>query len=334
MKTRKCFMLTLFMLTTMTMMAQVDAPGNLTSYRGKNGDSYTFKVTGSTTGRIWGGDNNIYTDDSNFATAVVHAGVVGVGETAVVRVTILAGRDSYPSITRNGITSIKYGSWSGSYQINGKVSVNSNDNILLAPNDGKLTSYRGKSGEYTFQVTGRTKGRIWGGNENIYTDDSDIATAAVHAGVLNDGQTGNVKVKFIGGMNSYPSITRNGVTSISYGSYQGSYQILNGSTVTVSNNEQLAPANMTEYRGKNGTVYTFKVTGKTDGRIWGGNDNVYTDDSNIATAAVHAGLVRAGETAVIKVTVMKGLNNYPSLSRNGITSIKYGSWSGSYKLSK
>ena len=93
-------MLTLFMLATMTMMAQVNAPGDLTSYRGKNGDSYTFKVTGNTTGRIWGGDNNIYTDDSNFATAVVHAGVVGVGETAVVRVTILAGRESYPSLTR------------------------------------------------------------------------------------------------------------------------------------------------------------------------------------------------------------------------------------------
>ena len=333
MKTQKCFMLTLFLLATMTMMAQVDAPSNLTSYRGKNGDSYTFKVTGSANGRIWGGDNNIYTDDSNFATAVVHAGVVGVGETAVVRVTILAGRESYPSLTRNGITSIKYGSWSGSYQINGKVTVTTDD-VLLAPNDGKLTSYRGKSGEYVFQVTGRTKGRIWGGAENIYTDDSDIATAAVHAGVLNDGQTGNVMVKFIGGMNSYPAITRNGVSSISYGSYQGSYQILNGNTVKVSNKEQQAPANMTEYRGKNGDVYTFQVTGKTDGRIWGGNDNVYTDDSNIATAAVHAGLVGPGETAVIKVTVMEGLSDYPSLSRNGVTSIKFGSWSGSYKLSK
>lgn len=203
------------------------------------------------------------------------------------------------------------------------------DDVLLAPNDGKLTSYRGKSGEYTFQVTGRTKGRIWGGDENIYTDDSDIATAAVHAGVLNDGQTGNVKVKFIGGMNSYPAITRNGIASISYGSYQGSYQILNGNTVKVSNKEQQAPVNMTGYRGKNGDVYTFQVTGKTDGRIWGGNDNVYTDDSNIATAAVHAGLVRPGETAVIKVTVMEGLSDYPSLSRNGVTSIKFGSWPGS-----
>ena len=37
---------------------------------------------------------------------------------------------------------------------------------------------------YTFQVTGRTGGRIWGGSDNVYTDDSDIATAAVHAGIM------------------------------------------------------------------------------------------------------------------------------------------------------
>lgn len=334
MKTQKCFMLTFFLLATMTMMAQINAPGDLTSYRGKNGDSYTFKVTGIATGRIWGGDNNIYTDDSNFATAVVHAGVVAVGETALVEVTILPGREGYPSIIRNGVTSNKFGSWTGSYQIKGKVPVDPTGTVLLAPNDGKLTTYRGRTGEFIFQVTGKSNGRIWGGDENIYTDDSDISTAAVHAGALNDGQTGNVTVKFIGGMNSYPAITRNGISSISYGSYQGSYQILNGSKVTVSNKEQQAPANMTAYRGQNGNVYSFQVTGKTDGRIWGGNDNVYTDDSNIATAAVHAGLVRAGETAVIKVTVMEGLSSYPSLSRNGVTSINFGSWTGSYKLSK
>ena len=95
-----------------------------------------------------------------------------------------------------------------------------------------------------------------------------------------------------------------------------------------------APLNMKDYRGNNGNVYTFQVTGKTSGRIWGGSDNVYTDDSEIATAAVHAGLVSPGSTAIIKVTILPGRSSYPSLSRNGVKSIQYGSWDGSYKLSR
>ena len=330
MKSKKCFMLTIILLATMMATAQPDAPSNLTSYRGQIGVSLAFKVTGKLGGRIWGGIDNIYTDDSNLSTAVVHAGVISVGETAIVKVTILPGLDEYPALTRNGVTSNQYGSYTGSYQITGKESGTLTSDAMLAPSDGKLTSFRGRVGEFTFQVTGKTKGRIWGGHDFIYTDDSDIATAAVHAGVVKEGETGNVKVRFLGGLESYPSITCNGVTSNGYGSYSGSYQILNGSSDMV----QTAPENMAGYRGKNGNVYSFRVTGKTDGRIWGGADNVYTDDSNLSTAAVHAGLVKAGETAVIKVTVMEGQSSYPSLSRNGVTSNNYGSWTGSYKLSK
>lgn len=227
MKTKRWFMLTIVLLATMMAMAQPDAPGNLSSYRGQNGISLAFKVTGKLGGRIWGGSDNIYTDDSSLSTAVVHSGLFSVGETAIVNVTILPGQESYPSLNRNGVTSNKYGSYAGSYQITGKESGTVTKDAQLAPTDGKLTIFRGRVGEFTFQVTGKTKGRIWGGDENIYTDDSDIATAAVHAGAIKAGQTGNVKVIFLGGYESYPSITRNGVTSNSYGSFAGSYKILN-----------------------------------------------------------------------------------------------------------
>ena len=103
--------------------------------------------------------------------------------------------------------------------------------------------------------------------------------------------------------------------------------------ISIATNAQgQAPANMKGYRGNNGSVYTFQVTGNSNGRIWGGSDNIYTDDSDIATAAVHAGLVSPGSTAIIKITILPGRSSYPSLSRNGINSIQYGSWDGSYKL--
>ncbi len=208
-----------------------------------------------------------------------------------------------------------------------------------------MKGYRGNNGNvYTFQVTGNSNGRIWGGNDNIYTDDSDIATAAVHAGVLSAGQTGTVRIKVLSGRSSYPSLSRNGINSIQYGSWDGSYQILGGNESSGSSsnkrphrhheNVEAAPANMKGYRGNNGSVYTFQVTGNSNGRIWGGSDNIYTDDSDIATAAVHAGLVSPGSTAIIKITILPGRSSYPSLSRNGINSIQYGSWDGSYKLSR
>ena len=95
-----------------------------------------------------------------------------------------------------------------------------------------------------------------------------------------------------------------------------------------------APLNMKGYRGNNGTVYTFQVTGRTSGRIWGGSDNVYTDDSEIATAVVHAGVLSAGQSGTVRIKILSGRSSYPSLSRNGVKSIQYGSWVGSYKLSR
>ncbi len=90
-------------------------PGNLTGYRGKIGEVYYFEVTGSERGSIWGTD--IYTDDTTLAVAVVHAGLLKVGETGVIVVEILEGMSSYEGSNRNDIASNSYGGWHGSYQI-------------------------------------------------------------------------------------------------------------------------------------------------------------------------------------------------------------------------
>ena len=51
-----------------------------------------------------------------------------------------------------------------------------------------------------------------------------------------------------------------------------------------------------------------------------------------AVAAVHAGLLKANETKLIKVKVMTARDSYPSIVRNGITSEQYDSSEGSYQL--
>lgn len=90
-------------------------PGNLTQYRGRDGSSYRFQVTGTASGSVWG--SGPYTDDSRLAVAVVHAGILRDGQTGTVRVTILPGYNSYEGSTRNGVTSNNYGVWEGSFRV-------------------------------------------------------------------------------------------------------------------------------------------------------------------------------------------------------------------------
>lgn len=91
---------------------------------------------------------------------------------------------------------------------------------------GGLTSYRGNNNsEYDFIVTGTTAGSVWGCS-NLYTDDSRLETAAVHAGYVNSGQTKTVRVRILPGQSSYSGCTQNGVTSSSYAEWSGSYTII------------------------------------------------------------------------------------------------------------
>jgi hypothetical protein len=98
----------------------------------------------------------------------------------------------------------------------------------VQPDPGNLKAYESRIGEtFSFSVTGSAAGgSIWG--TDIYTTDSRLATAAVHAGVLKEGETGVVKVKISAGQASYTGSTKNGVASSPYANYGGSYEILKG----------------------------------------------------------------------------------------------------------
>ena len=90
------------------------------------------------------------------------------------------------------------------------------------------------------------------------------------------------------------------------------------------------PGTLTAYRGKNDEVFYFKVTGTINGSVYG--SEVYTDDSTLATAAVHAGVLKDGEMGIVKVTIVEGQNSYEGTTENEVTSNGYGQWHGSYKV--
>jgi len=93
-----------------------------------------------------------------------------------------------------------------------------------------------------------------------------------------------------------------------------------------------APANMVDLCDTIGATYYFRVLGTTDGPVWG--TDVYTGDSMLAPAAVHAGVVKDGESVIIKVTVMQPLAQYQGSVRNGVTSSDFGRYGIAYKVER
>jgi len=193
-------------------------PNTLLNFRDRVGQSFTFDVTGSAEGTIWG--SGVYTDDSPIAVAAVHAGVLRAGERGRIRVTILPGGQNYEGSTRNGITSLPFGPFQGSYSIDGL-------RRRLLPAGGvtpTLEQLRDQVGRTIYiDLTGSEEGSVWG--DGVYTDDSSLPAAAVHAGVLHPGERGRVAVTILPGRDHYESSTRNGVNSGSWGSWQGSFRI-------------------------------------------------------------------------------------------------------------
>ena len=90
------------------------------------------------------------------------------------------------------------------------------------------------------------------------------------------------------------------------------------------------PGNLTAYRDQVGESLTFKVTGDAEASVWG--TDIYTDDSYLAAAAVHAGALEDGETGTVVVNILPGEEAYTGSTQNDVTSWDYGSWSGSYTV--
>jgi hypothetical protein len=96
----------------------------------------------------------------------------------------------------------------------------------ILPDPGTLASYeQAKPGdEVVFKVTGKTSGgSVWG--TDLYTLDSKLALAAVHAGVLKAGQEGIIRVVFAPGLASYTASEKNGVKTSSWSGYKMSYKV-------------------------------------------------------------------------------------------------------------
>jgi len=165
-------------------------------------------------GAVWGTDT--YTDDSGLCRAAVHAGVIPPAGGAV---TVLrgAGRPLYIGSRRNGIQSSDYGAYSDSIRFVGAAQPAAGPEpcpIRLSVNRDLPTPF-----SCTCNAEAIQQGAVWG--TDIYTDDSGLCRAAVHAGAI-PSTGGLVTVIRTAGRQLYPGSSRNGIRSSDYGAYSDS----------------------------------------------------------------------------------------------------------------
>jgi hypothetical protein len=103
-----------------------------------------------------------------------------------------------------------------------------------------------------------------------------------------------------------------------------------GSKVSLLSQAQPDPGNLNNFREQIGKTFVFKVTGAVPNGggtpVWG--TETYTVDSNLAVAAVHAGVLRSGQTGAVRVTIVGHVQQFTSTSQNGITSNGYNGYPG------
>ena len=92
------------------------------------------------------------------------------------------------------------------------------------------------------------------------------------------------------------------------------------------------PGTLNEFQNRIGQTIFFRVTGPAPGvqpgAVWG--SGIYTFDSNLSLAAVHAGAVAPGQTKVVGVTMLGPQNAFAGSTQNGITTGNWGQYPAAF----
>ena len=81
-----------------------------------------------------------------------------------------------------------------------------------------------------------------------------------------------------------------------------------------------------------GKKYAFRVTGIAGNALYG--TGTYTSDSSLANAAVHMGVLKPGQTGIVRVEIVVPPPGYVGTTANGCTSMTFGAYNGAFKVLK
>lgn len=178
-------------------------------------------------------------------------------------------------------------------------------------------------------LTGGPSRTVWG--TDIYTHDSQVCTAALHAGAIT-GAGGATTLYIEQGLSSYQASDRNGVSSRSYGRWNGSFTF----TAPVRRAPMVIPATPVpatwqatarQLRGHVGSQVTVMCPpGDFPEPVLGGGSNTpFSDDSSICTAGVYAGAITFARGGPVRILVGPGADLYDTGDQNGV-------WTGNRRL--
>lgn len=272
-------------------------------------------------GGVWG--SGPYTTDSRVCRAALHAGAIAA-DGGLIHVFPAPGEAAYRGSTANGVTSQDYGAWGGSFTV---VAPGATAGRPLAPCPETLRDPKDAAGPFSCSCTpgAAAGGQVWG--SGVYTSDSRICRAALHAGII-PATGGSVAVTPAPGRPSYDASTANGVASSRYGAWSSSFTV---AAITAPPPPRTAegPAECpASFQGRSAPLAcTCTPAATASGPVWG--TGVYTTDSRICRAAIHAGVI-APAGGVVNVMPVPGLPSYFGSAQNGVTSSNYGSWGSSF----
>jgi uncharacterized protein YjbI with pentapeptide repeats len=190
-------------------------------------------------------------------------------------------------------------SWDTTYRFAYALSLSADGNIIACGNSN-YASY-----------AGITKILQWNSINNDYQivgqqlkEFGDWQASGHSVSLSSDGQ-----ILAVGAYNVARGFTGNGIIRV--------YKLTTYTTTLVSP----PPTNMTGYSFSD-TIYRMTITGNSStGSVWG--TNLYTADSNIARAAVHAGVIANGETKEIYLKMERFQYKYFGSTRNGVTTTDF-----------
>ena len=163
---------------------------------------------------------------------------------------------------------------------------------------------------------------VWG--TDFYTDDSALCRAALHAGVITLAG-GAITIVRSGGRPLYVGSTRNGVSSNDYATFQRSIEFKGAPPPPPG--PGLCPHALSISR-ELPTPFTCRCTADVmlSGAVWG--TDVYTEDSAMCRAALHAGRIPPTGGTITALRA-EGRPLYVGSTRNGVQSNDYGAFASS-----
>jgi hypothetical protein len=196
----------------------------------------------------------------------------------------------------------------------------------LAESQNPGTTDAGKRLTFVCPASDGAKASVFG--TDVYTTDSAVCAAAIHAGVLEPRRAGVVTIVIGSGAKSFRGSERNGVTTRGYGAWPYSFTFVTDSAPgTIAWNTQWGqiPAQFSD-----SVAVVCPPGGKLDEIVWG--TDVYTKDSAICVAAVHAGAITASKGGAIAVRRVPGLREYPATTRFGVSSKRWGAVADAFSV--